>query len=522
MFFGADQSPLAARTLLILPEQARCAMLHHSQSGCAHGSSASLMRLVILAAAILLSGIAPASDLGQEQWVEVKTAHFDIVTDGSEAAGRELALEFEQMRSVFAQLFFQDHVDQPVPLQVVALKSQKQLAAYSPLYEGKPINVTGFYLRSQDRNFIVIDLSGRNRWETVVHEYTHLLVDHSFPEVPVWFSEGFAQFCSTMRISGKQAVVGRAPEATLNLLHNRGIMPVAALLNVDHQSPVYNEDLEDRSLFYADAWLTVHYFWANHKMDEVRKYIELTSRKVPAVQALKQAFEMTAAQLDTALSRYARGDMETLHINLPERLAHVEASAQPITELQAETMLADLHAHEDDHRKQSMAEFEQVLARDPESAAAHRGLGYALFSQQRLESALPHLKKAAAKSPNDWLVHYYLASSMAQAQNDRYAPEIEQAARTVTELNPTLADGFGLLGFALMVQRKLPEASAAYETALRLKPGSEVYALNLAELYTMQGKLEQARSLFAYLENSQNLTIATSARSHLEMMKKSN
>ena len=107
---------------------------------------------------------------------------------------------------------------------------------------------------------------------------------------------------------------------------------------------------------------------------------------------------------------------------------------------------------------------------------------------------------------------------MAQKQDDALADQIEKEARLVTMLNPGIADGFGLLGFALMTQKKNPEATTAYENALRLSPASEVYALNLAELYSLQGKMEEAKALFARLQNSLNPRISVAARSHLELM----
>ena len=69
-----------------------------------------------------------------------------------------------------------------------------------------------------------------------------------------------------------------------------------------------------------------------------------------------------------------------------------------------------------------------------------------------------------------------------------------------------------------MVEHRNQEAIAAYQRALALRPDSEVYALNLAELYTLQGRLDEAKTLFLYLQNSDNGGIATAARSHLELM----
>ena len=452
----------------------------------------------------------------QEQFVEVQSPHFNVLTNSGESRGRDVALQLEQMRFLFAQSFFKGQVDQAVPLQVIGLKSEKQLSEYAPLFQGKPVNVVGFYLRSQDKDYIVLDVETRERWEALFHEYAHLLLDNNLPEAPAWFSEGFAQFCSTIQMSGKEIIVGRPPEHAFQISRTERLLPLTVLFNVDHNSPMYNDDHNSRALFYAQSWLVVHYFWSSHKMEAAQKYLQLTRHHVPVDDAVKQAFGMTIAKLSEALDEYSRTAVQSSRIPLPEHLAQISYAATPVTAPDAAATLADLHAHQDDYRSRSVEEFKDILAHYPENTIAQRGMGYALYNEHHTDSALPYLRQAGRKTLTDWLVHYYLSSALAQKQDDSLAPEIEKESRIVTQLNPGFADGHGLLGFALMTQHKIPEAAIEYETALRLKPESEVYSLNLAELYTRQGKHNQARPLFDRLQNSQNWYISTAARSHLE------
>jgi hypothetical protein len=41
---------------------------------------------------------------GDPQWVEVRSPNFSVITDAGEKKGRDVALHFEQMRSVFGKL----------------------------------------------------------------------------------------------------------------------------------------------------------------------------------------------------------------------------------------------------------------------------------------------------------------------------------------------------------------------------------------------------------------------------------
>jgi hypothetical protein len=72
---------------------------------------------------------------GQEHWLEINSPHFRVLTDGGERRGRETTLEFEQMRSVFAQVFRKDGLEDSVPLLIVALKNEKELSEFAPLYK---------------------------------------------------------------------------------------------------------------------------------------------------------------------------------------------------------------------------------------------------------------------------------------------------------------------------------------------------------------------------------------------------
>lgn len=471
----------------------------------------------ILSLVLLLADVTVA--WAQEQWVQVRSPHFNVLTDSGESRGRELALQLEQMRFLFSQTFFKDQVDQAVPLQMLGFRGEKQISEYAPLFQGKPVDVAGFYLRTQDKNYIVLDAEARQRSEALFHEYAHLLLDNNLPDAPAWFSEGFAQFCSTIQIGGREIVVGRAPEAAAKITRTERLLPLAVLLNVDHHSPMYNDDHSSRSLFYAQSWLAVHYFWTTHRMEEVQQYLQLTRRNMPVADAVKQAFGMSMEKLGEALDEYSRTAIMSARISLPEHLAQPSFSATPMTAADAAATLADLHAHQDDYRSRSVEEFRELLAHYPENAIAQRGIGYALYNEHHTESALPYLRRAAQRDlpdAKDWLVHFYLASALAQEQNDSLAPEIEKESRIVARLNPGFADGHGLLGFALMNQHKIAEAAMEYEAALRLRPESEVYALNLAEAYTRLGRHNQARLLFDHLQNSHNWYISTAARSHLE------
>src|SRR5690349_20180975 len=91
-----------------------------------------------------------ASQAGDRGWVQVQSQHFTVLTDTSEKQGREVALRFEQMRTVFGSLFHKTKVNIPVPLTIIAFRNQGEFKNYGPIWKGKPVQAAGFFQGSED------------------------------------------------------------------------------------------------------------------------------------------------------------------------------------------------------------------------------------------------------------------------------------------------------------------------------------------------------------------------------------
>src|SRR5512146_2944868 len=93
----------------------------------------------------LVLTLAPLSLAANPTWVEVRSPHFSVLTDAGEKRGREVADRFEQMRFAFGVIFQRITVNLPVPLQIVAFRNNRELERYAPLWNGKPVQLAGFY-----------------------------------------------------------------------------------------------------------------------------------------------------------------------------------------------------------------------------------------------------------------------------------------------------------------------------------------------------------------------------------------
>ncbi len=476
----------------------------------------------LLAFSVVFSALSPA-----QEWIEVKSPHFSVVTDGGEKHGREIALRFEQMRAVFGIVFQKANVNSPVPTQIIAFRNGKEMRPYVKLYEGKPVEQTGFFVSSPDRNFIVLDLAAWNHWETVFHEYAHELANGSLPRLGPWFDEGFAEYLASMSVSGREFRIGEPPQSVGFVLAHYALMPVTALFAVQHQSETYNRSGDARQLFYAESWLAVHYIFDKQLMKQTGEYFRLVNEEhVPIEDAIRRAYGMDAKQFDAVLAAYVRSNKLGIKGQLPEKLTGDTFSAAALDPLDARVVLADLHLHSLDYRDVAVKEFEEILAAKPDSAGAHRGLGYAYLYRGDFEKAIEHFHRATRLATEDPRAYYFSALVMARKASMEGRPPGEQLhemtndLKKAIQLDPSFADAYSLLGYAELAEGRFDSAIASCRQAAALEPRNENYALNLARAYLAAGKSDDAKPILLSLKDSKNSGVAKSAEQDLAQLER--
>src|SRR5579884_3298242 len=148
----------------------------------------------------------------KEGWVEVHSAHFGVITDAGEKRGREVALRLEQMQAVFADLLKKNKLNYPTPVEVLALKSDKDYGRVSPVRNGIAIPDPGFFLADEDQYVIGLNLFEDEPWRAITHDLAHMLLDGNYPPTQAWFDEGFAEYFSSIRVDNRTVELGGDPE----------------------------------------------------------------------------------------------------------------------------------------------------------------------------------------------------------------------------------------------------------------------------------------------------------------------
>ena len=458
---------------------------------------------------------------GEPQWVEVRSPNFSVITDAGDKRGRDVALHFEQMRSVFGTLMTKANVNLSVPLQIVAFRSSKEMRQVAPVFNGKPTEMTGLFQGGEDRSFIMLDMSVDNPWSVVFHEYAHQLMNGNLAvRTDPWFEEGFAEYFSSIEVDSKEARVGKIPEDTYRILQQDGMMHIGDLFRVQQYSKTYNESGDHRSVFYAESSLLVHYLYDNQLILKLADYFDaLRNQKKTVEQATQQAFGMTPEQFDKVLRNYlSSGRFKYYPIATPSGIVAGQFSEAPVSLMDARAVLADIDAHSPDHQGRALGEFEEVLKVDPNNASALRGAGYCYLQRQDFEHAGEYFRRAAERDSKDPRVHYYNALMMNRtgilvrgAKADAVKKELEIAVA----LDPKLADAYSLLAFAQTVSGEPEKGLTTMKKAVELSPRNEAYQLNLANIYMANRKVDEAIALFRGLAGSGNSQVANQAAAML-------
>lgn len=458
---------------------------------------------------------------GDQQWVEVKSPNFAVITDAGDKRGRDVALHFEQMRAVFGTLITKAHVNLSVPLQIVAFRSTKEMRQMAPVFNGKPTEVAGLFQGGDDRTFIMLDMSVDNPWYVVFHEYAHQLMNANLSaRTDPWFEEGFAEFFSSIEVDSKEARVGKIPEDTYRILQEMGMMRVADLFRVQQYSKTYNESGDHRNVFYAESSLLVHYIYDNQLMLKVADYFNaLRNQKKPVEQAVQQAFGMTPEQFDKVLRSYLQsGRFKYYPIRTPSGIVAAQFTETPVSMADAHAVLADIDAHSLDHHDRALGEYQEVLQMDPNNASALRGMGYAYLQQQDFEHAGEYFRKAAERDSKDPRVHYYNALLMNRAGgmvSGAKSDEVKKELETAIALDPELADAYSLLAYAQASSGEPEKGLATMKKAIELSPRNEAYQINLANMYMANRKVDDAITLLSGLALSRNAEVASHANAAL-------
>ena len=435
-------------------------------------TNAMLAPRLLLFLSVVLGWSAVAT--GQE-WIEVKSRHFTVLTDAGEGSGRRLAREFELIRVVFQQALGHSPVDPAEPSFIYALQEESGMAELLPRFwedqtRAKPV---GLFRRGTDRNYValLLDTGGDRPYATIYHEYFHLLVTVNFGEIPLWLNEGLASFWATTEIWAKDVLIGGADRDYVNILRREPLVPLSVLFAVDHESPYYN-DADKASIFYAQSWAFIHYLLLGNSLgpEKLSRYLTLLRENREPESAWKQAFPNVGA-LEKLLTDYVRGgEFGGYRRGRPAPVSDDVLGARPLTHAEVLAHKAAFLTH-GGSRELALPLIEHALEVEPSLSLGHEVEAYYFLASQEPEQALRALEKAIALGSESFLAHYHYAVLVLQTRSP-IAKAFDGLQRAIS-LNPDFVPAHLMLAeLASEWRKELDAGLASAESALELAPRS--------------------------------------------------
>jgi tetratricopeptide (TPR) repeat protein len=447
-----------------------------------------MFRRVLIASLVAATLCRPAL-CATDQWIDIRSSHFTVLTDANEKEGRHIVDQFERMRWVFQTLFPKVNVDPAVPIVVVAAKNEKTFAAMEPadyLAKGQ-MKLGGYYLHTQDRNYILLrlDTEFEHPFASVYHEYTHVQFAGAADWMPIWLNEGLAEFMQNSEIRDKEVLLGEPSADDILYLREHALIPFNVLFKVDADSPYYHQE-QKASVFYAESWALTHYLMvSDHERHTQRldDYMALLRQHEDPVSAGEKAFG-DLKKFQSELESYIRNaDYKQFVMN--SAAASIDESSFKVTTLtpaDADAVKADVLAYVgrgDDAR----ALLESVLKEDPNSQRAHETMGYLEYHAQHFNEARRWFGEAVAADNEDFLAHFYYATLCMSEPGTCSDHEIENNLHTAIQLNSRFAPAYDrMAAFYAMKRENLDEARRMSIWAVQLDPSIVYYRMNAASV----------------------------------------
>ncbi len=452
----------------------------------------------------------PAPVAAKDTWVSVRTKNFFLLGNAGEKDIKRVGLKLEQFREAFTRLFPTVRFNTPVPTTVIVFKSDD---AYRPF---KPMpNIAGYFQPGPDVNYITLTTETRGEQDPftiIFHEYTHLLVENTLEDAPVWFNEGLAEYYSTFTMTDDQKfMVGKPISNHIFKLRDSNMLTLPTLFKVDHNSPHYNEKNKS-SIFYAQSWALVHYLIIGKQgsAERLGKFVDLLRAKAPVDQAFQQAFRVPFDTMEKELYAYVeQSRYNVLRGEFPEKIAlDANAEVQTLSEAEVQAYLGDLLLHS--NRAEASSYLQKALELDPNLAMANASLGMVHVRYGNVTEARASLEKAVAANSRNFLIHYYYAVSLSRtgsAPAGGYSPEdaakIREHLQKAIALRPDFPESYGLLAYVNLVTHKdIDESITQLKRVLSSSPGLHHLTFMLGQLYMAKNDYKTARGLFEQVTKS--------------------
>lgn len=242
--------------------------------------------MVVLACVVIVQS---AMLLGSgDQWIEVKSAHFTVMSNAGQGSAKTLAWQLEQIRSAIAALWSWARVDLNKPLLVLAVKDEASMKGLVPSYWEKKggVHPESVWVGGVDQSYLAIrtdvkveDNGNVNPYVTSYFSYVSLILRQSgAANQPLWFTRGLAGVLSNTIVQESGILLGPPIPWHLQRLRESSRVRLADVIQTTSDSPEFKRE-EGLITFDAQSWALVHFLMFGNagahwpKLDQFSKLV---------------------------------------------------------------------------------------------------------------------------------------------------------------------------------------------------------------------------------------------------------
>jgi hypothetical protein len=454
---------------------------------------------------LLVLGIPSRASDRNQNWIEIRSPHFIVLSNAGEKEGRHVAAQFENIRALFHAVFSKARVDPGKPTIIFALRNEDSLKIFLPSYGANPNakKLAGLFLARPDMNFALVrtdaSSTASNEYHTLYHEYTHSILRMNFRGLPLWLDEGFAEFYGSTRFDSHTASFGMPDANLLGLLQREQLIPVATLVSTDSSSPLYNAR-EHSGMFYAESWAIVHYFMLSPDVKKdalLDKFLAALQSTDDPIEAARQSFG-DLRKLADKLETYARQPtFYYARFPLESDLSEKDFSARALPLAEALTQEANFLLR-NGSQSEALNLLHQAADADHELPALHLALGYYHFLRSDDAHAAKEFDETLSRDPKNAASHYYKAEILYRKSGytKDATPLIRADLEKAVEFDPNFAPAHAFLCIAYTgTDETKPKSIAEARRAIELEPGNLAYYIDLGRAALANGKTVDAQTI---------------------------
>jgi len=453
-------------------------------------------RLLILCVLALASLAHSQTD----NWLQVRTPHFLVVSNSSEKDARIAAHKFEAMRSVFQRVFPEADLDTASPMLVFAVPDMRSIRALeSSDYLGQgQLKLAGLFLYAQERDYILILINapGNHPYAPIYHEYAHFVFSRLHHWMPLWLTEGIAEYYQNTEILDDRIRLGKGDPGIQSVIDYTPLLPLSTLFSVDPHSSYYHEQ-DKGSIFYAESWALTHYLKDKDELEGTHRlndFLDLLQQNIDPKSAASQAFG-DLDELELSLRRStANGKFSVTELSGGIDVDDSSFIVQPLSQTQADALRAEFLSH-DGRQSEARAMLQDILRNDPANVGAHETMGYIAYRQHDFEEARRWCQEAIKLDPNSFVAHYFFAAASIRKGTPDKASQAaaEESLRAAIRINPSFAPAYDALAIFYSSRGvNLTEAYDLIEKAVQLGPGVPEIRIDEAQVLANMNRTKEA------------------------------